>query len=180
MLFSCQLIPQILVQKNCCEAAAKRVRCQNKSVPRIMMHLKGIASRIFQVTIFPKVLHSCINIRTPPPPPQFGIPCVPKKLHIIFQQSSCISISRNTYTHNLSNVVYELQTSTEVIRVTKLIISQMLKDNKKLWARNLIGSEKIHFKYLTSRNIQVLIHFSEFSHQVELLDKTLTDGWAEP
>ena len=40
---------------------------------------------------------------------------------------------------------YEFQTSTEVFRVTKRILSQMLKDNKKLWARNLIGSEKIRF-----------------------------------
>ena len=58
----------------------------------------------------------------------------------------------------------------------------MLKDNKTLWVRNLIGSEKIHLKSLTSRNLQVLIYeyFSEYSQPVKRLDKILTDGRAEP
>ena len=72
----------------------KIVRCQNKSVSRIMMHLKDITSISYPSSYFQKypIVVQTFRTNTPTPPPHFGIHCVPQKLHVHFQQSSYICL----------------------------------------------------------------------------------------
>ena len=75
---------------SCCKAATKRVRCKNKSVWRIMMHLKAITSISYpsnsyfqKYRIVVQTFRTNKNLPAPLPPPILDSLCSPKTFSAI-------------------------------------------------------------------------------------------------